>query len=157
MFILKPTQQNLIGLIEHLQPQALFDVVFHYDFEGKEANGDEAVGIIRTISFPQGSTSTKFTKSGSIPSSQSPQTPTKMRASVVPKRDHTLQAAASTLPSSSTNFRSRIIATPASIDMKSQTGKSGPSPGMLSYTHFDSSAIHAGDCHTTDFCNPFSR
>lgn len=157
MFVLKPTQQNLIGLIEHLQPQALFDVVFHYEFEGREANGDEAVGIIHTISFPQGSTSTKSTRSGSTLPSHSPQTPTRTRASVVPKRDNTLQAAASTLPSPSTNFRSRIIATPAFIDMKDQTEKSEPSTGMLPYAHFNSSAIHIEGLHAIDFCNLFSR
>jgi len=119
MFILKPTQQNLIGLVEHLQPQSMFDIVFHYEFESVDPNGDEAVGIVRTISFPQGSTSStiKTTRGSGLSSSpHTPQTPTRTRPSIVPKRDDLLQTGTTSVFGTSTSFRSRIIATPAFVD-----------------------------------------
>jgi hypothetical protein len=104
MFVLKPTQQNLIGLVEHLTPQSMFDIVFHYELESMEPDGDEAVGVVRTISFPQGSnTSTvKSIRGGGLSSSpQTPQTPTRTRPSIIPKRDDHLQTGILSVPGTS--------------------------------------------------------
>jgi hypothetical protein len=133
MFILKPTQQNLIGLVKHLQPQSMFDIVFHYEFESVDPDGDEAVGIVRTISFPQGSTSStiKTTRGPGLSSSpHTPQTLTRTRPSIVPKRDDLLQPGTMSVSGASTNFRSRIIATPAFLEGPD----SAVSQGTWSYT-----------------------
>ena len=97
----------------------MFDIVFHYEFESVDPNGDEAVGIVRTISFPQGSTSStiKTTRGSGLSSSpHTPQTPTRTRPSIVPKRDDLLQTGTTSVFGTSTSFRSRIIATPAFVD-----------------------------------------
>jgi hypothetical protein len=88
MFVLKSTQQNLVGLIEHLQPQSVFDIVFHYEFESVDPDGDEVVAIVPTIYFSQGSNPSTVKSArvnGLSLSPQTPQTPTRTRHSIVPK------------------------------------------------------------------------
>ena len=84
-----------------------------------------AVGIIRTISFVQGASSNKSEKPSLLLSPQTPQTSTRTRPMVIPKRNEVLQTIAFGVPSTSTTFPSRIIATPTLVD--SQKAKGRPS------------------------------
>ena len=80
-----------------------------------------AVGIIRTISFLHGVPSNKPEKLSLSLTSQTPltpQTPTRTRPTLIPKRSAVLQTIASEGPFTTTTFPTRIVATPALVDTK---------------------------------------
>ena len=130
-------QKNIIGSLQHLQPQSLFDVVFHYEFESVNPNGNEGtyqrcygsstynivVKIICTISFVQRAASSKLNKFSSTVSPKMSQTPTRTRSTVILKKNEVLRTLSTGTPSTLTSFPSRIIATLASINAEKQKEK----------------------------------